>query len=192
MFLLDNCGNFLYLAVPLLAWMIFEAVWDWRDQDLPVLLSFVPLVILLIYRGIETPLVAILMAISVFSTELPHTTQYFFVVASAFTVFVFDPLYLPLVAGWLILYVFWLLDWVGGADALAVANLLLAFPDWAMLISIGVGILVWGVALLAMRYGRNSILRLWVVFTTKVSCERRPGMGAYAVAMCIFMAWGIS
>jgi len=136
------------------------------------------------------PVVAILMGISVFSTELPRGILHFFVVAPALMVLVFDISYLPLIIGWLTLYVFWVLGWVGSADALAGVNLLLAFPDLTMLISIFVGIIAWGMSILFIDYGRKSLLRFWVTITSNIPSKRRPGMGAYAIAMSIFVAMG--
>ncbi len=177
----------------LLAWLTLEAIWDLRNQNVPVWFSLVMLIPALTLTFLVSPWAAVLVAVSLVSTEVRHQLPMAGTLGMYLTVgmiAVVAPEYLPLVIGWGALMIAWQLGGIGGADALAGLSLLLFFPSWEMLSSIVAGILIWSVALLILRYGRSAGLRLWTVASTRAAGTQAAGIRAYALAALIFGAMG--
>jgi len=172
------------IAVPvLLVWLVVETLWDFRDQNIPRWFSLVPLTSGFVHLAwVGNWLAAILMMVSILGTNLSSQGRYFVVIAPTIVV-AFLPGLLPLAIGWLLLYWAWELGWMGAADSLAGAYLLVWFPSWEILTSIVFGILVWNVGMGLTRYGGKIGLRIWVTTSTQSEGTRIPGMGAFALAL---------
>jgi len=181
--------NIIILAC-LFVWLVFETIWDLCDRNIPVWFSLVMLIPGIILLSITISLwVAILMVVSIVSTELYHRSRItgligIFVPILLLTILF--PVALPLVAGWGILVTLWLIKILGGADALAGLSLLIFFPDWFMEAAILSGLLAWGVAMLIHRYGTQIGIRLWTVFQARSQGEKVPGICAYALAALFY------
>ncbi len=179
----------------LFAWLTLEAIWDLRNQNVPVWFSLVMLLPGIILLAFDSFLVAIMVVISLASTEVVQRIRPLGI-AGLYLPLVVIPIItpttnatlgsLPLVIGWALFVTLWLLGIVGGADALAGLSLLLFFPSWTMFACIVAGILIWSVALLILRYGRSAGLRLWTVASTRAAGTQAAGIGAYALAALIF------
>ncbi len=173
----------------LFAWLTLEAIWDLRNQNVPVWFSLVMLLPGIILLAFDSFLVAINVVISLASTEVVQRIRPLGI-AGLYLPLVVIPIIapgsLPLVIGWALFVTLWLLGIVGGADALAGLSLLLFFPSWTMFACIVAGILIWSVALLILRYGRSAGLRLWTVASTRAAGTQAAGIGAYALAALIF------
>ncbi len=173
----------------LFCWLAFEAAWDLRDRRIPIWFSLVMLIPGAIWLATCTALWAVvLIAISLISTELYNRFKVIGLIgifAPLPLIYVVSPECLTLALGWGVLVALWLLGVVGGADALAGLSLLLFFPSWAMFVSILAGIIVWGLAVLFWRHGKNIGLRLWVAQSARTG-EKLPGIGAYALAVLFY------
>ena len=168
-------------------WLFLETLWDFKNRDIPRWFSLIPLIIGLIHLvWIDRWLVAILMGISILGTHLAHPRRYL-VVAAPLVFLAFQPGMLPLALGWSLLYLAWELGWIGGADALAGAYLLIWCPAWEMLIGIVFGIFVWHVGLALARYGPQAGLQIWVTVQQQIRGTRLPGMGAFLIALSVRM-----
>jgi len=64
--------------------------------------------------------------------------------------------------------------------------LLVWFPEWEMLVSIGLGILIWHVVLAVDIYGRQVGLKIWTTVQARAKGTWVPGLGAYLFALAIF------
>jgi len=178
--------------ITLFLWLTFETIWDLRAKDhkIPVWFSLVMLLPGLAWLGyFVSPWAALLMAVSIASTEI-----YPYSLASGFlglfapppVIIFISPELMPLVIGWGILVTLWMLRILGGADALAALSLLLFFPTWPMAAAILAGILCWSLALLWVRYRKDTGLRLWTVLTSGAAGTEQAGLGAYTLAVLFY------
>ena len=129
------------------------------------------------------------MAVSIASTEiypLSMVVGFAGLFAPPPAVMFISPELMPLVIGWGILVTLWMLRILGGADALAALSLLLFFPTWPMTAAILAGILCWSIALLWVRYRKDTGLRLWTVLTSGATGTQQAGLGAYALAVLFY------
>jgi len=173
----------------LLAWLTLEAIWDLRNQNIPVWFSLVMLIPGIILLGFDSFLVAIMVVISLASTEVVQRIRPLGIAGlylPLVVILIIAPDSLPLVVGWALFVTLWLLGIVGGADALAGLSLLLFFPSWTMFACIATGILLWSVAFLILRYGRDAGLRILTVVNARAKGTVAAGIGAYALAALIF------
>jgi hypothetical protein len=181
----------------LFCWLSFEAVWDLRAKDhkLPVWFSLVMLIPGLIWLAyFVSPWAAILMAVSIASTEISPRS----IVAGSLGMFAtlpvlgfLHPMLMPLLIGWGIVMMLWSLRVIGGADALAAVSLLLFFPSWTMGVSILAGMVCWSLALLWWKYHKDVGFRLWAVITKSNASTRmrQAGTGAYALAVFLYFLY---
>ena len=179
----------------LFGWLVFETVWDLRNNDIPIWFSLAMLIPGIALFAIASPFVAILAAVSLLSTEISR--RYWLVGMAGMyipllAITLISPGCLPLALGWAVLMALWLANDIGGADALAGLSLLLFFPTWIMLACIVAGILIWSIVLLILRYGRSAGLRLWTVTSTRAAGTKVAGIGAYALAALIFGVYRIA
>jgi len=181
--------------VALFLWLTFETIWDLRAKDhkIPIWFSLVMLLPGLVWLGyFVSPWAALLMTISIASTEIyPFSLVLGFLglFASPPVVMFISPSLTPLVIGWGVLVTLWMLRILGGADALAALSLLLFFPTWPMATAILAGILCWSIALLWVRYRKDTGLRLWTVLTSGAAGTQQAGLGAYALAVLFYWVY---
>ncbi|MGB8212001.1 MAG: hypothetical protein WCE68_00450 [Anaerolineales bacterium] len=182
------------LLVCLCLWMILETIQDLRDRNIPVWYSLSIIMFGLVWLlANKTPWAALLMGISIISTEIyPYGLKVgrwlggaILLITAALTAVLY-PVLLPLVVGWLILAVLWFLNILGGADALAATSLMLFFPSWGMAAAILVGMVCWSLFMLWLKYGKEMGLRLITVLQSKANGTRAAGLGAYAMAALFF------
>ena len=180
--------------ITLFLWLTFGTIWDLRAKDhkLPLWFSLVLLLPGLAWLGYYiSPWAALLMAISIASTEIyPQSLVLGFLglFAPPPVIIFISPELMPLVIGWGILVTLWMLRILGGVDALAALSLLLFFPTWPMAAAILAGILCWSIALLWVRYRKDTGLRLWTVLTSGAAGTQQAGLGAYALAVLFYGA----
>jgi len=178
--------------ITLFLWLMFETTWVLRasDHKIPAWFSLVMLLPGLAWLGyFVSPWAALLMAISIASTEIyPYSLVVGFLglFAPPPVVIFISPELMPLVIGWGILLTLWMLRILGGTDALAALSLLLIFPTWPMAAAILAGILCWSIALLWIRYRKDSGLRLWTVLGSGAAGTQQAGLGAYALAVLFY------
>ena len=180
----------LIILIALFLWLGFETIWDLRDRKIPIWFSLATVLPGLVWLGcFVSPWVAVLMAISIISTEIYRRSIVFGFIgifAPLPPIILLFPTLLPLVIGWWVLVSLWFLNVLGGADALAALALLLFFPSWGMAACIVAGFLAWGLAVLWVRHRKNLGLRLWTVFSNRLDGERLPAIGALASASLIY------
>ena len=176
-----------HAAIPLLfSWLFIETMWDFRNRQIPPWFSLFPLMAGMFYLVLMGDwLITILLGISIAATHIPDRWRIFVVTGSVLGMLGFPESY-PLLAGWLLLYGLWELGWLGAADSLAGLFLLVWFPAWEMLLSIGLGILIWHVVLALDIYGGNLGLKIWTTVQTRSQGTRVPGLGAMLLAISIF------
>ncbi len=118
----------LEIALPLLLiWTIMETVWDFREREIPRWFSLVPLgsgLVTWIVTGAGVP--AALVAASIAATNIPAPRWQVpaVVLPAAAIPFAFPGLF-PFVGVWVYVYLLWQLGYLGGADALAAAYLMI-------------------------------------------------------------------
>jgi hypothetical protein len=176
-----------HTTIPFLfSWLFIETMWDFRDRQIPLWFSWIPLLTGLVYLILLGDwLIATLLGISLMATHILTRWQIFAVVGSALGLVWFSDTH-PLLIGWLILYGLWALGWLGAADSLAGLYLLIWFPEWEMLMSIGLGILIWHVGLAVDFFGRQVGLKIWTTVQTQAKGTKVPGLGAFLFAISIF------
>ncbi len=176
-----------HTVIPLLfSWLFIETMWDFRDREIPRWFSWIPLLLGLVYLVLLGDwVIAILLGTSLMATHILTRWRIIAVVGVAFGLIYFPEVY-PLLIGWLILYGLWELGWLGAADSLAGLYLLIWFPEWEMLFSIGLGILIWHVGLALDYFGRQAGLKIWTTVQTQAKGTSVPGLGAYLIAVIVF------
>jgi hypothetical protein len=190
-------GISLLIGIPLLIWQAFSTVWDWRDRSIPVWFSLIPLVAGILFFGIMvSPLGAVLLLVSILGTNLSSRTGLILTILPAAYLLVssFPSELTALYAGWLLFWVLWLGGVLGGADALAGTVLMVWFPTPEMLIAILAGLLIWSLGMLVKRFGFLAPVRIWLVMrrgfpTCLQERERHPGLGAFPLALVLFLLW---
>ena len=190
-------GISILIGVPLLIWQTVSAAWDWRDRSVPVWFSLIPLVSGILFFGIMvSPLGAVLLLVSILGTNLSSRTGLILTILPAAYLLVssFPGHLTALYAGWLLFWVLWLGGVLGGSDALAGTILLVWFPTPEMLIAILAGLLIWSLGMLVKQFGFFAPVRIWLVlrqgFSTNLQeRERHPGLGAFPLALLLFMLW---
>jgi Flp pilus assembly protein protease CpaA len=148
------------VTVPLIAgaaltlWLLWEAWWDYHDQNLPLWFSLVPLAAGLIYRAAlgDWP-AALFAALLVASTELPSALWRVpaLGILAALAATNLPPVWLPLIAGCVLAELLFELGAMGGADALAIIYTMLWFPLWTALGALLAGMLVLSLVQLLVR-----------------------------------------
>ena len=170
----------------LFVWLIAETIWDIKSQEIPRWFSIIPLSLGLIAFAFDrSGWVALLMTVSILVTNITQPWQRrLLLVVPAILVGIWG--YMPLAAGWLLLYLAWEAGVLGGADALAGLYLLVWFPVLPMLAMLIVGLLFWNLGILILRHGRETGPRLWTTITNRTDATRAPGMGAFLIALVLF------
>ncbi|MEA3350156.1 MAG: hypothetical protein U9Q82_06020 [Chloroflexota bacterium] len=179
------------ISLFLYVWLTAETIQDFRDRRIPLWFSIVPLslglIVFLLYRSMGA---ATLMAVSIAATNLTQSTlRRILTILPLAGVAMLG--YVPLAVGWLLFYMVWELGAMGAADALAGAYLLIWFPTWIMLASIVTGVLLWNLGALLLRYGCEAGLRLWTTIANRAKPTRVPSIGAFLIALPLFVLWSI-
>jgi Flp pilus assembly protein protease CpaA len=190
-------GIHLLIGMPLLIWQAVAALWDWRDRSIPVWFSLIPLVAGILFFGIlHSPLAAGLLLVSILGTNLSSRTGLTLTILPTAYLLVssFPSDLTALYAGWLLFWVLWLGGVLGGADALAGTVLMIWFPKPEMLIAILAGLLIWSLGMLVKQFGFFAPVRIWLVLRQGVLTglrerERQPGLGAFPLALVLFLLW---
>jgi Flp pilus assembly protein protease CpaA len=176
------------IALVLIVWMIVESVWDLRDQNIPIFFSLVPLIAgaaYLWYTGQVA--VAISIVLLVAATNLPPTARLISVVILALISFAnIPPAYYPLLAGFLIVFAFFHLNIMGGADALAAVYALVWFPYWSMLAALMAGMLIAAIVIIAIKYRRNTAKHLIETISKNQSGTRAPTLTGFLLGVFAF------
>ena len=174
----------------LFVWLIAETVWDFKNPEIPRWFSIAPLSLGLIAFALDrSGWGALLVTASILATNITQPwPRRLLVVVPAILVGIWG--YMPLTAGWLLLYLAWELNILGGADALAGLYLLVWFPVLPMLATLIAGLFLWNLGILLLRHGRETGLRLWTTITNRTDATRAPGMGAFLIALALFVLSG--
>ena len=173
----------------LFVWLLAETIWDFKNPEIPRWFSIIPLSLGLIAFALGSGWGALLLAASILATNITQPwPRRLLVVVPAILVGIWG--YMPLTAGWLLLYLAWELNILGGADALAGLYLLVWFPVVPMLVTLIVGLFLWNLGILLLRHGRETGPRLWTTITNKTAATRAPGMGAFLIALALFVFSG--
>ncbi|MBU0510187.1 MAG: hypothetical protein KJ638_00600 [Chloroflexi bacterium] len=173
----------------LFVWLIAETVWDFKNPEIPRWFSIIPLSLGLIAFALGSGWGALLLAASILATNITHPwPRRGLVIVPAILVGIW--VNMPLAAGWLLLYLAWELNILGGADALAGLYLLVWFPVLPMLATLIAGLFLWNLGSLILRHGRETGLHLWTTITNKTAATRAPGMGAFLIALFLFVLSG--
>ena len=174
--------------LPLLLWMVVEAIWNLFQRDLPVWFSAIPLVAGLVHvHYSDQTWLAIILIFAVATTEI--RSRWLRLSGTAIStplIALVSPAYLPLAAGWLLLVLCWETRLLYGADALAGLILLIFFPTWRMLACIGLGLSLWAVIVLALRHRHTLGLRLWTVAANRTRGTAYPGIGGFVLALAAY------
>ena len=177
----------------LLIWMIFEAGWNLFRRRLPVWFSLIPLGAGLVYLVVgDHAWLATVIALAVIATEIKVSMlRMMGALLSAMLIILLSPSHLTLAVGWVLLSALWEIRVLYGADALAGLVLLIFFPSWCMMACIGIGLGLWSVIVLVMRYRRDFGLRLWTVLSTRAGGTAYPGIGGFVLALVVyaFLSW---
>lgn len=178
-----------YLPWLLLTWLTLEAIWDLRNQDIPLWFSLVMLLPALALTFFLSPWTGLLVLSSAAATEIrSRWWRMAAVFLMAALVPIVDGRYLPLAVGWLLLALAWEAGWLGGADSLAGLSMLILYPEWTMLLAMAIEVLVWGLLVLLIRYGRQAGLRLWTVVSVRARGTVAAGIPAFVLAMIAYVA----
>ena len=103
----------------LFIWLTAETVWDFKNQEIPRWFSVIPLSTgLIAFAFTRSGWVALLVTASILATNITQPWQRrLLTVVPAILAGVWG--YIPLTAGWLLLYLAWETGILGGVDALA-------------------------------------------------------------------------
>ena len=172
----------------LLIWMTFEAIWNLFRRRLPLWFSLIPLGAGLVYSAANDQVwLAATIALAVMATEIEACPlRMVGALLSVILIILLSPGHLPLAVGWIFLSALWEFRVLYGADALAGLVLLIFFPSWLMLACIGIGLGLWAVIVLVMRYRRNFGLRLWTVLSNRAEGTVYPGIGGFVLALVVY------
>ncbi|MBC8508537.1 MAG: hypothetical protein H8D34_27075 [Chloroflexi bacterium] len=177
----------------LLIWMTFEAGWNLFQRRLPLWFSLIPLGAGLVYLAVsDQAWLAVIIALAVMATEIEaRPLRMVGALLSVTLIILLSPDHLPLAVGWVLLSALWEVRVLYGADALAGLVLLIFFPSWLMLASIGIGLGLWSLIVLAMRYRRDFGLRLWTVLANRAEGTTYPAIGGFVLALAVylFLSW---
>ena len=177
----------------ILIWMTFEAVWNLFRRRLPLWFSLIPLGAGLVYLAVSNQVwIAATIALAVMATEIEtRPLRIVGTLLSAMLIILLSPDHLPLAVGWVLLSALWEVRVLYGADALAGLVLLIFFPSWFMLTCMGIGLGLWAVIVLAMRYRRDFGLRLWTVLANRAGGTAYPAIGGFVLALIVFafLSW---
>lgn len=183
------------MSVPLIGgvfltlWLLWEAWWDYHDQNLPIWFSLVPLAAGLIWRAISGDWGAALFAALLVAST--HFAQPIWRIGSlgvlaGLAAANLPPSWLPFIAGCVLAELLFELGAMGGADALAVIYALLWFPSWTALAALLAGMLLLSVIELIVRY-RGRVLRQFAgALTGKRQPTEAAGMGGLAAGFAVF------
>jgi len=173
----------------LLIWMTFEAGWNLFQRRLPVWFSLVPLGAGLVFLATTGQAwLAAIIALAVMATEIEaRPLRMVGALLSVMFIILTSPSYLPLAVGWIFLSALWEFRVLYGADALAGLILLIFFSSWLMLACIGIGLGLWAVIVLAIRYKRDFSLRLWSVLSNRAEGTAYPGIGGFVLALIVYL-----
>jgi len=173
----------------LLIWMTFEAGWNLFQRRLPVWFSLIPLSAGLVYLVIiDQVWLSAVIALAVMATEVEaRPLRLVGALLSAMLIFLLSLIHLPLAVGWVLLSALWEVRVLYGADALAGLVLLIFFPSWLMLACIGIGLGLWSLIVLAMRYRRDFGLHLWTVLANRAGGTAYPAIGGFVLALIVYL-----
>lgn len=179
-------------AICLMAWLIWETLWDFRDQNLPVWFSLVPLIGGLIYRvALGDWPAALFVALVVASTNLSNPAWRLPALGVLGAVALVDlpAAWLPLIAGVALSDLLFELGVMGGADALAVIYVLTWFPSWQALAAMLAGTLIVATALLVARHGWRAPLQFVNALRGKSAPTEAPGIAGFALGLAGFIVY---
>ena len=173
----------------LLIWMTFEAGWNLFQRRLPLWFSLIPLGAGLVYLAVsDQAWLAVIIALAVMATEIEaRPLRMVGALLSVTLIILLSPDHLPLAVGWVLLSALWEVRVLYGADALAGLVLLIFFPSWFMLTCMGIGLGLWAVIVLAMRYKKDFGLRLWTVLANRANGTDYPGIGGFVLALIVYL-----
>lgn len=179
-------------AICLMAWLIWETLWDFRDQNLPIWFSLVPLASGLLYRAIlgDWP-AALFVALVVASTELPNPVWRVPVLGAlgALAFANLPAVWLPLIAGVILACLLFEVRAMGGADALAVIYVLTWFPSWQALAAMLAGTFIVATALLVVRHGWRAPIQFFSALRGKAEPTEAPGIAGFALGLAGFIVY---
>jgi hypothetical protein len=179
------------IAAPLLmVWIAIETAWDFKNQNIPIGFSLIPLlggVAVLAVNG--EWLTAIVITVFVFVTNFSAKIAIPTILGGSIIVFSNIPAqYFPLFVGFLLMYTFFQAGIMGGADSLAAIYMLLWFPSWGML-----GTLLWGMLIIASvilykKYKKQSLIK--IIQTVKSGDEdtKSPTMIGFSFGSASYFA----
>ena len=173
----------------LLIWMTFEAGWNLFRRRLPLWFSLIPLGAGLVYLAANDQVwLAATIALAVMATEIEaRPLRMVGALLSVILIILLSPGHLPLAVGWIFLSALWEIRVLYGADTLAGLVLLIFFPSWLMLACIGIGLGLWAVIVLVMRYKWDFGLRLWTVLSNRAGGTAYPSIGGFVLALVVYL-----
>ena len=176
------------IAIILIVWMAAESIWDLRDQNIPLFFSLVPLlggVAYLCFTGQYG--VGIAVALLVAATNLPASARLISVLIIAGISFAnIQPAYYPLLVGFLIVFAFFHMNIMGGADALAAVYALVWFPYWSMLAFLMTGMLISAIVIIAIKYRRKMAKHMVETISKNQAGTRAPTLTGFLLGTSIF------
>ena len=177
----------IYLLI--LIWMTFEAGWNLFRRRLPLWFSLIPLGAGLVYLAATGQAwLAAIIALAVMATEVEaRPLRLIGFLLAVILIILSSPGHLPLAVGWVLLSALWEVRVLYGADALAGLVLLIFFPYWLMLACIGIGLGLWSLIVLAMRYRRDFGLHLWTVLANRAEGTAYPAIGGFVLALIVYL-----
>lgn len=169
----------------LLIWLAFEAGWNLFQRRLPVWFSLIPLgagCVSLV--AVDQIWLAVIIPLAVMATEIEaRSLRITGALLAVVLMLLVSPAAIPLAASWLIFTALWEVRVLYGADALAGLALMIFFPSWWMLACIGIGLGLWALMVLALRYQQGFGLRLWTVLANRAKGTTYPSIGGFVLAL---------
>ena len=177
------------MAAPvLLIWLAVETYFDFKDQNIPVVFSIVPLVsgLLFLFFGVDKVLAVFILFLVAVSNLKASVRLPFTVVLWAAAYFMVHGSSMPVLIGYLIFFTFFQIGIMGGADALAATYLLCWFPSWGMLFVIVALLLVFSLTVLITKHKFTFLSAIKNTISGKEG-TRSPAMIAFSSSLAVFL-----
>jgi hypothetical protein len=176
-------------VVVLCGWLIWEALYDVKDQNIPLFYSIVPFVAGMIY-WIATGQwqYAVLILVLVGLTNIPNV-WISVLSAAGFTVaafFILPASFYPALVAFIFAFILYTLNMMGGADGLAIIYTAFWFPFWGTVVCLLVGTCLYALVRLIIRDKGDTALKLYLRIKNRDVGDHAPGLIGYAIGILLF------